>query len=258
MDIVAVALLGFFAVGYFVLAGADIGVGMVLPYLGRSAAERRVVIAAIAPFFLGNEVWLVGTAGVLAGAFPVLEGKLLSGLFPAVVTLLVGWIVRDMGLWLRGRAGARFWWGLCDGAIVSGSWTVALSWGWMLAGLLDGTSDHVVTGPFAGVAAVVIALLFLAHGLAFGSLRLTGTPRERARLLGSVAEERKTFAVTTLAMVIVPVAAGIRLSPVDGVADSATLSVLVPALLVVTPVLIVAQAWVWRIFRHRVTGPSYL
>jgi cytochrome bd ubiquinol oxidase subunit II len=258
MDILAVAALGFFAVGYFVLAGADIGVGMALPYLGRGAAERRVVIAAIAPFFLGNEVWLVGTVGVLAGAFPVLEGKLLSGLFPAVISLLVGWIVRDMGLWLRGRAGARLWWALCDGAITAGSWTVALSWGWMLAGLLDRTSDRVIGGPFAVVGAVVIAALFLAHGLAFAALRLTGSARARARLLAAATAERRTFAVTSAAMVILPVAAGARLSPVDGVADSGTLAVLIPAILTVLPVLIAAQAWVWRVFRHRVTGPSYL
>src|SRR2546430_3491173 len=99
MDIVAVALLGFFVLGYFLMGGADIGVGMALPYLGRDADERRVVIAAIAPFFLGNEVWLVATAGLLAGGFPALEGTLLGGLFPAIIALLVGWIVRDMGLW---------------------------------------------------------------------------------------------------------------------------------------------------------------
>ena len=258
MDIIAVALLAFFVIGYFLLAGADIGVGMALPYLGRSAAERRVVIAAIAPFFLGNEVWLVGTAGVLAGGFPVLEGRLLSGLFPAVVALLVGWIVRDMGLWLRGRADSRFWWFLCDGAITAGSWTVALSWGWMLAGLLDGISDRVLGGSGAVLVAVVIAALFLAHGLAFAALRLTGGARVRARVLSSAAAEARTFAVTSAAMVILPVAAGIRLSPAGSVADPATLSVLVPALLVVTPGLVAAQAWVWRVFRHRVTGPSYL
>jgi len=258
MDMLAVALLGFFTVGYFLLAGADIGVGMALPYLGRGGAERRVVIAAIAPFFLGNEVWLVGTAGILAGGFPVLEGKLLTGLFPAVVALLAGWIVRDMGLWLRGRVAARLWHRLCDGAITAGSWTVALSWGWMLTGLLNGTADHVLTGPGAVLAAVVVAGLFLAHGLAFAALRLTGEPRRRARIMAYASDERKTFAVTSAAMVIIPLAAGARLSLVDNVAGPGTLSVLIPALLAITPLLVAAQVWVWRLFRHRVTGPSYL
>ena len=59
MNTFAYVLLGFFAIGYFVLAGADIGVGMLLPFLGR---DRRLTIATIAPFFLGNEV--------LAGRLP--------------------------------------------------------------------------------------------------------------------------------------------------------------------------------------------
>jgi cytochrome bd ubiquinol oxidase subunit II len=258
MEILAVALLGFFALGYFLLAGADIGVGMTLPYLGRNAAERRVVIAAIAPFFLGNEVWLVATAGVLAGAFPVLEGELLSGLFPAVVALLVGWIVRDMGLWLRGRAGARAWWAVCDTAIVAGSWTVALSWGWVFAALLTGTTDRLVTGPGAAIAAVAVAVLFAAHGLAFAALRLTGSLRARARALSGPSGERRTFALTATVMLLLPLLAGLRLAPAGHAADPATLSALIPVLLVVTPLLVAAQAWVWRIFRHRVTGPSYL
>ncbi|MEU6942233.1 cytochrome d ubiquinol oxidase subunit II [Streptomyces rubiginosohelvolus] len=49
MDTLAVCLLAFFATGYFVLAGADIGTGMVLPYLGGSDGERRLVIASATP-----------------------------------------------------------------------------------------------------------------------------------------------------------------------------------------------------------------
>src|SRR3954470_5325293 len=122
-----IVILAFFAIGYLVLGGADIGVGMVLPYLGRSAGERREAIAAIAPFFLGNEVWLVATAGVLAGLFPSLEGSLLSGNYSLVVALLLAWVIRDMGLWLRGRLSGLRWQVFWDGAVVVGSWGLALS-----------------------------------------------------------------------------------------------------------------------------------
>ncbi len=102
------------------LAGADVGVGMLLPWLGRDQRERRLVIASFAPFFLGNEVWLVA-AGLVAGAFPGLEHRLLEELYPLVVVLLIGWVVRDMGLWLRGRVDAAAWRSVWDGAIVAGS-----------------------------------------------------------------------------------------------------------------------------------------
>ncbi|MFD2348479.1 cytochrome d ubiquinol oxidase subunit II [Nonomuraea ferruginea] len=76
-------ILAFFALGYLVLAGADIGVGMALPYLGRTPAERREAIAAIAPFFLGNEVWLVVTARRAGRALPRAGGRAAERQLPA-------------------------------------------------------------------------------------------------------------------------------------------------------------------------------
>ncbi|MGW7477014.1 cytochrome d ubiquinol oxidase subunit II [Nonomuraea muscovyensis] len=242
-------ILAFFAIGYLVLAGADIGVGMLLPYLGRSGGERREVIAAIAPFFLGNEVWLVATAGVLAGMFPELESELLHGNYALVVCLLVAWVVRDMGLWLRGRLpGAR--WQLCwDGAVVAGSWGLALSWGALLSHVLLGLG-----GPAAVLPALVPAALFAVHGLAFATLRLRGALRRRAAVLSGGAGEGRTYALTAGALVVIGVLAGARLPLTAG----STASFLAPVILALIPLLVASQAWVWWTFRHRVTGPSYL
>src|SRR5919197_694313 len=100
MDTTAFGLLAFFFVGYFLLGGLDIGVGMLLPFLGR---DRRLTIATIAPFFLANEVWLVAAIGLMSGLYPDLEADVLGKTWGAVVVLVAGWMVRDMGLWLRGR-----------------------------------------------------------------------------------------------------------------------------------------------------------
>ncbi|HEY9371372.1 cytochrome d ubiquinol oxidase subunit II [Streptomyces sp.] len=258
MDTLALALLAFFATGYFVLAGADIGTGMLTPYLGRTDRERRLVIASFAPFFLGNEVWLIATAGVLVGCFPDLEGELLTGQFPVLVALLTGWIVRDVGLWSRGRGPGPRWRAACDGAVVCGSWTVSLAWGVLLAGPLTGTPYAPAGGLDALLAALATAALFAAHGLGFASLRLTGLPYERARRLVGRTGSWQSFALTGVLLAVLPLAAGLSLSPADSTADGTTLALLVPALLVVTPLLIAAQAWTWWTFRHRVTRPSYL
>ncbi|MFG3441944.1 cytochrome d ubiquinol oxidase subunit II [Nonomuraea sp. NPDC047897] len=242
-------VLAFFALGYLVLAGADIGVGMLLPYLGRSGGERREVIAAIAPFFLGNEVWLVATAGVLAGMFPELEAELLHHNYGVFVALLVAWVVRDMGLWLRGRLpGAR--WRLCwDGAVVAGSWGLALSWGALLGEVLLG-----LHGPVAALPALLAAALFAVHGLAFATLRLRGELRRRAAVLSGGAGEARTYVLTAGAFVVVGVLAGARLPLTAG----PTAAFLTPVVLALIPLLVASQAWVWWTFRHRVTGPSYL
>ena len=172
METFAYALLGLFGIGYFVLGGADIGVGMLLPFLGR---DRRLTIAAIAPFFLGNEVWLVATAGLLTALFPVMEGQVFGQVWGALVVLVSGWIVRDMGLWLRGRQDEATWQRFWDGATVAGSWAVAASWGVAIGQLMGGG---------APLFAVTTCGLFALHGAVFAALRLgSEEPRALARRL---------------------------------------------------------------------------
>ncbi|MGV9775855.1 cytochrome d ubiquinol oxidase subunit II [Streptosporangium sp. NPDC003464] len=238
-----ITLLAFFAVGYFVLAGADLGIGMLLPHLGRSCDERGRVLASITPLFMSNEVWLVAAAGVLVGAFPVLEGELLSGLYVPSVALLLGWVVRDAGIWLRGGVDRAAWRRGCDGAVVAGSWAVALSWGFILAGM----GERSVTGS-AAIVVPAVAALFCAHGTAFAGLRLGGAPKARARRLSGASGERPVYALTSGGMALVCLLAGSRLPLAENLADPATLALLTPALLVITPVLVASQVWLWRVF----------
>ncbi|MEP7028943.1 MAG: cytochrome d ubiquinol oxidase subunit II, partial [Candidatus Eisenbacteria bacterium] len=44
---------------YVVLDGFDFGAGMVAPLVAKTDTERRQVLAAIGPFWDGNEVWLL-------------------------------------------------------------------------------------------------------------------------------------------------------------------------------------------------------
>ncbi|MEU5882949.1 cytochrome d ubiquinol oxidase subunit II [Spirillospora sp. NPDC047279] len=247
MEILAIVMLAVFAGAYLVLAGADIGVGMLLPVLGRSHAERRLVIAAIAPFFLGNEVWLVSAAGIVAGAFPGLEHHLLEELFPVFVVLLLGWVVRDMGLWLRGRVDAAAWRSLCDGAIVAGSWALALAWAALLGSLLAGGGLNAGT-----VAGLPLAALFAAHGVALARWRLTGVLAARAERFPA------PYPLTGAALAVVAVLAGTRLPWSASAADGLGLQVTAVTTVVLLPLLLAAQALVWWTFRERVSAPSYL
>ncbi|GGS72236.1 hypothetical protein GCM10010156_33860 [Planobispora rosea] len=234
-----IALLAFFAIGYFVLAGADFGIGMLLPHLGRSPAERGRVLAAITPFFLANEVWLVTALGVLAGAFPVLEGELLSEHYAVFTALLLGWVTRDAGIWLRGRVDRAGWRAGCDTAVVAGSWTVALSWGTLLAQTVEAAP------PVAVPVIAAVAVLFCAHGLALAGLRLRDRPRERARRPFGASGERTVYALTTGGTVLVCLLAGSRLPLAENLADPATLALLTPTATVLVPLLVGTQVWLW-------------
>ncbi|MDA0562732.1 cytochrome d ubiquinol oxidase subunit II [Streptomonospora sp. S1-112] len=173
MDIVAVTLLAGTVVGYFVLAGNDVGLGMLMPFVARGEAERRRVVRAAAPYFLGTEVWLVGAVGVVAGLFPALKSAVITGMWPVFTVLLAGWLIRDAGLWFRGRFASAAGRGVCDAAIVTGSWTLALTWGLVFAGLLGGGA---LPTPFAITCAATVATLFALRGAAFGAERLV--PRD--------------------------------------------------------------------------------
>ncbi len=171
-----------------------------LPYLGRTDHERRLVLTGIALFFLANEVWLVAAIGLLAGAFPELEAVIVHELYAPFTLLLLGWVVRDTGLWLRGRVDRRSWRVTADGAVIAASWGMALGWGALLGAVLGGRE----AGSLIGMAAA--AVLFGLHGLAFSSLRLTGALRRRAAI-------GLPFLFTSAAMTAVGVLAGVRLDP---------------------------------------------
>lgn len=180
MELAWYALLGLFFAGYLVLGGYDYGTGLLLARAGQPA-QRRVTLNAVGPFFLGNEVWLVAAAGLLFGAFPVLEGELLSGLYPAVAVALVGVLTVTVAVPSRSRpAGerARAGW---DRLIIAGSVIAAAGWGAVLAGMLqgvplraDGHLDgvaHLLT-PFVAAGGLALVALVAVHGAAFLALRM--------------------------------------------------------------------------------------
>lgn len=192
MELAWYALLGLFFATYLVLGGYDYGVGLLLAR-GTDPARRRAALTALGPFFLGNEVWLVAAVGILFGAFPTLEGELLSGFYPAVVGALVGVILVTAGVQLRSRPTAEATRARWDRVVVAGSALAALGWGALLGGLLQGVPRHAdghVAGvthlatPFAAAAALAMLALVAVHGATFLTLRL---PAADAAAVGRLA-----------------------------------------------------------------------
>ena len=82
---------------YTTLDGFDLGVGMLLPTV-KDPVMRHGMTATIAPFWDGNETWLVlAGAGLLAG-FPAVYANVLGTLPLPLSLLLVGLILRGTGL----------------------------------------------------------------------------------------------------------------------------------------------------------------
>ena len=82
---------------YSVLDGYDLGIGMMLPFTRDQEASGRLV-SHIAPFWDGNEVWLVVGAGFVFGAFPGVMGLLLGAIYLPFLLFVAGLILRAMAL----------------------------------------------------------------------------------------------------------------------------------------------------------------
>ncbi|MFK5584877.1 cytochrome d ubiquinol oxidase subunit II [Serinicoccus sp. LYQ131] len=201
-------------VGYFCLEGFDYGVGMLLPVLGRDEqpagpagvgtgagagdghtgeTRKRQMLSAIGPFWDGNEVWLLTAGGAIFAAFPHWYATLFSGFYLPLLLILVGLIVRGVGLEYRGKVDSPVWRTRMDTMIVAGSALPALLWGVAFTNIvlgvpIDADMEYVggfwnLLGPTALLGGLTTLTLFLTHGALFVALKTDGQLRHDARAL---------------------------------------------------------------------------
>ncbi len=176
--------------GFFFLEGFDYGVGILLPFLGKDEADRRAIVHSVAPFWDGNEVWLLTAGGAMFAAFPHWYATMFSGYYLALTLMLLALIGRGVAFEFRGKKDDPRWRRTWDRMIFLGSAIPALLFGVALANLILGLpidANKAYTGSFftllrpftllAGLAAVALATL---HGAAFLALRTKDDLRERA------------------------------------------------------------------------------
>ncbi|MEV0162201.1 cytochrome bd-type quinol oxidase subunit 2 [Nonomuraea fuscirosea] len=242
MEVIWFAVFTVLLAGYFALEGFDLGVGLLLPVLGRTRANRDRMVAAVAPYVLANEVWLVAVAGTLFGVYPLLEHDVLFGLYPLVVAMLLCWVLRDAGLWFRRRLDGALWRGFWDGAIAFGSLGLSVGWGMTLYAAATGFAASPVH-PVGLMLGVVVTLLFAFHGWTFLGWRLPGVfgvTRAGRVLLGTA---------LVAALPALGVLGGAMPYLLAHSAPPATLNVLSLMVLPFAPIMLGAQVWVWRTFR---------
>jgi cytochrome d ubiquinol oxidase subunit II len=190
--------------GYFLLEGFDFGVGMLLPFLPRHEAERTAMFETIGPVWDGNEVWLVVAGGATFAAFPAWYGTMFSGLYLALLLVLLCLIVRVLSFEWRGKAQSPRWKSVWLWANAIGSAGASLIWGVGLSSLLYGLPIDVAgtyTGSFwdlfsgySVLAGVAVVALFAFHGATFLTIKTTGELCERAQ----VAARRLSIAAVVL------------------------------------------------------------
>jgi cytochrome bd ubiquinol oxidase subunit II len=183
--------------GYFFLEGFDFGVGVLLPVIGKSESERRVMINTIGPVWDGNEVWLLVAGGAMFAAFPEWYATLFSGFYLPLLLILVALIIRGVAFEYRGKQDSAQWRSRWDLAIFIGSLVPAILWGVAFANIVRGVpidAEGTYTGgffnllnPYALLGGVVTLGLFTTHGATFLALKTKGSVRDKAHdLVGKV------------------------------------------------------------------------
>jgi cytochrome d ubiquinol oxidase subunit II len=125
-------------VGYVVLDGFDLGVGVLHLFLVRTEAERRGNLASIGPVWDGNEVWLLAGGGTLYFAFPLLYASAFSGFYLPLMIVLWLLVLRGVSLELRNHIEVGVWRALLDGIFGLSSALLAIFYGAALANVLRG------------------------------------------------------------------------------------------------------------------------
>jgi cytochrome d ubiquinol oxidase subunit II len=178
-------------IGYLLLEGFDLGVGMHMLVSARSEKQRRLMLNTIGPVWDGNEVWLLTAGAATFAAFPFWYASLFSALYLPLVLVLLGLIFRAVGIEYRGKGTTQRWLRFWTWAIGLGSFVSAFGVGAALAltttGLpLDANGDR-VGGPFAWltpwavVGGLAVIGFCLVHAGTFLGLKTLGEVRERAQ-----------------------------------------------------------------------------
>jgi cytochrome d ubiquinol oxidase subunit II len=138
-------IIGLAVAMYVVLDGFDLGVGILFPWFPQEA-QRDQTMNSVAPFWDGNETWLVlGGTGLLV-AFPLAYAVIMPALYVPLIAMLLALVFRGVAFEFRWVAKPNHhpW----DVAFAAGSTVAAFCQGLMLGGLLEGV--RVDGGHFGG------------------------------------------------------------------------------------------------------------
>lgn len=195
------ALLGILLIGFAVFDGFDLGTAILLPFLGRTDMERRILINSIGPVWEGNQVWFILGGGASFAAWPPVYAASFSGFYVAMFITLIALILRPVAFKFRGKIDNEIWRAVWDWALFFGGLAPALIFGVAFGNLLQGVPFHfdselraIYTGtflqllnPFGLLCGLVSVAMLTMHGAAYVQIKTVEPIAGRARSAGMIA-----------------------------------------------------------------------
>jgi cytochrome d ubiquinol oxidase subunit II len=186
---------GVLLIGFALLGGFDLGIGALLPFVGRTDDQRRAILNAIGPTWEGNQVWFITAGGALFAAWPMVYAAAFSGFYWAMLLVLFALFFRPVGFEYRSKVADRRWRNAWDWGMFIGGAVPALVFGVAFGNLLQGVPFHFdaflrpfytgsfwgLLNPFALLAGVVSLSMLVFHGAVYLQMRTEGEIALRAR-----------------------------------------------------------------------------
>ncbi|MGB0892768.1 MAG: cytochrome d ubiquinol oxidase subunit II [Parashewanella sp.] len=187
-------LIGVLFIGFAVTDGFDMGVGALLPIIGKDDVDRRVMINSVAPHWDGNQVWLITGAGALFAAWPTVYAVAFSGFYIAMMLTLFALYLRPVGFDYRSKITNPKWRSTWDWALFLGGFVPPLIIGVAFGNLLQGvpfTLDEYLRAsyqgsfwqllnPFGLLAGLVCVSMFMLQGATWLQMKTQSELRRRS------------------------------------------------------------------------------
>ena len=201
-------LLGALLIGFAITGGFDLGVAILLPFLGKNDTERRVIINSVGATWEGNQVWFVTAGGALFAAWPMAYSVAFSGFYFALLLTLFALFMRPIGFDYRSKLPSQHWRNNWDIALFVGGFVPALIFGVAFGNLLKGVpfyfdddmrifytgSFWALLNPFALTAGLISLSMLIMHGAVFLQIKTVGDINLRCKKMVTI------FAMLTLTL----------------------------------------------------------
>ncbi|MCL1044760.1 cytochrome d ubiquinol oxidase subunit II [Shewanella electrodiphila] len=253
------ALIGVLLIGFSVTDGFDMGVGALLPVIGKDDTDRRIMINTIAPHWDGNQVWLITAGGALFAAWPMVYGVSFSGFYVAMMLVLFALFLRPVGFDYRSKIEDPRWRKSWDYALCIGGFVPPLIIGVAFGNLLQGVPFDFdqflratyhggllgLLNPFGLLAGLIAAFMFVMQGASWLQMKTEGELRVRAA---------KAAQITGLLVAVLFAIAGVWLvNGIDGYVITSVIDTAGPSNPTTKTVAVEAGAWLANYDKYPLT-----
>lgn len=187
------ALLGFLLIGFAIMDGFDLGIGILLPFVAKTDYERRIVLNVVGPVWEGNQVWFILGGGAIFAAWSHVYAVSFSGFYSAMFLVLLALILRPVGFDYRSKLENKKWrqiWDYC--LFISGlvpSFVFGVAVGNVLQGVPFAFDEFMMINnqitffglfsPFTLICGFLSLTMLTVHGATFLAIKTEGNIQER-------------------------------------------------------------------------------